>query len=438
LSKKIQHRALPKDAQPTCALRLNVRSASSPAARPPPARPALAQTATATATKKLPSPAHLYPTKTASEMNHALPNIENPDDQAALRATQSTENEADEAAANEDYFERHEIVADPKQSAIRLDKFLMDRLANRSRNKVQNAIRAGSVRVDDRDVKPNYKVRPGNTITIVLPRSLEENFDITPQDIPLNIVHEDEDVLVVNKPFGLAVHPGVGIPNGTLVNAVAWHLQAQLDKLPVKEGNEPNRAGIVHRIDKDTTGIMVVAKNEYAMTHLAKQFYDHSIERRYHALVWGDLEGTEGTIRSFIGRNPNDRRLFMVFPDGEEGKWAVTHWRVLERFYYCTLIECRLETGRTHQIRVHMKSIGHTLFGDPRYGGNQILKGTLYPKYRQFAEECLSLLPRQALHAKVLGFEHPRLRTQVRFESDLPEDMRAVIERWRGYVNERR
>jgi 23S rRNA pseudouridine1911/1915/1917 synthase len=370
---------------------------------------------------------------TVSETTQTL---QDPEDQQPT-STPILDTEADDLPLVEEYFERHEIVADPKQSLIRLDKFLMDRLANRSRNKVQNAIRAGSVRVNDRDVKPNYRVRPGNTISIVLPRSLEENFSITPQNIPLNIIHEDEDVLIVNKPFGLAVHPGVGIPNGTLVNAVAWHLQEQFDQLPVKEGNEPNRAGIVHRIDKDTTGIMVVAKNEYAMTHLANQFFHHTIERRYYALVWGNMEGDAGTIRGNIGRNPNDRRLFMVFPEGEDGKWAVTHWKVVERFYYCTLVECRLETGRTHQIRVHLKSIGHTLFGDVRYGGNQILKGTLYPKYRQFVEASLALLPRQALHAKVLGFEHPSTKQHVRFESELPEDMQSVIERWRGYVEVR-
>jgi 23S rRNA pseudouridine1911/1915/1917 synthase len=350
----------------------------------------------------------------------------------------SGQDEGDDNQSTDDYFERHEIVADPKQGYIRLDKFLIDRLANRSRNKVQNAIRAGSVKVDDREVKPNYKVKPGNVITIVLPKSLEEVYDIAPQNIPLDIVHEDADVMVINKPYNLAVHPGVGIPNGTLVNAVAWHLKEQIDKLPVKEGNEPNRAGIVHRIDKDTTGLMVIAKNDFAMTHLARQFYEHTIERRYWALVWGDVDRDKGTIRGNIGRNPNDRRLFMVFPDDEDGKWAVTHWRVLERFYYCTLIECQLETGRTHQIRVHLKSIGHTLFGDPRYGGNQILKGTLYSKYKQFVEGCLALLPRQALHAKVLGFKHPGTGEHVRFESDLPADMQAVIERWRDYVQSRK
>lgn len=346
--------------------------------------------------------------------------------------------ETEDVPVADEFYEQQEFVADPKQGQIRLDKFLIDRLANRSRNKVQNAIRAGSVKVDNREVKPNYKVKPGNVVTIVLPKSLEDVYDITPQNIPLDIVHEDEDVLVVNKPFKLAVHPGVGIPNGTLVNAVAWHLQEEMKKLPVKEGNEPNRAGIVHRIDKDTTGLMVIAKNDYAMTHLAKQFYDHTIERRYWALVWGDMERDNGTIRGSIGRNPNDRRLFMVFPDDEDGKWAVTHWRVLERFYYTTLIECQLETGRTHQIRVHMKSIGHTLFGDPRYGGNQILKGTLYSKYKQFVENCLSTLPRQALHAKTLGFTHPRTGEFVRFESELPEDMQQVLEKWRTYVNARK
>ena len=244
--------------------------------------------------------------------------------------------------------------------------------------------------------------------------------------------------MVINKPFGLAVHPGVGIPNGTLVNAVVWHLQEGMKDLPVKEGNEANRAGIVHRIDKDTTGLMVVAKSDFAMSHLANQFFQHTIERRYQAIVWGDVEPDKGTVKANIGRNPNDRRLFMTFPEGDDGKWAVTHWRVLERFYYCTLVECQLETGRTHQIRVHMKSIGHTLFGDPRYGGNQILKGTLYSKYKQFVESNLQLLPRQALHAKVLGFKHPRTGEMLRFESELPNDMQMVIERWRTYLQGRK
>lgn len=368
-----------------------------------------------------------------NETDSNFPSQTDPTEQGAEQGA-----EADDSNPSEEYFEQHRIVADNKQTVIRLDKFLMDRLANRSRNKVQNAIRVGSVRVDDREVKPNYKVKPGNVISIVLPKSLEDVYDIMPQDIPLDIVYEDDDVMVVNKPFGLAVHPGVGIPNGTLVNAVAWHLQEKMKEMPVMEGNESSRAGIVHRIDKDTTGLMVVAKNDFSMTHLANQFFHHTIERRYQAIVWGDPEKDSGTIRGNIGRNPNDRKLFMVFPEGDEGKWAVTHWRVIERFYYCALVECQLETGRTHQIRVHMKSIGHTLFGDPRYGGNQILKGTLHSKYKQFVENNLKMLPRQALHAKVLGFKHPKTGEHLRFESELPEDMQKVIERWRDYVASRK
>jgi 23S rRNA pseudouridine1911/1915/1917 synthase len=370
-----------------------------------------------------------------AKMNQEHKNEQGPPDE---HISYLPDNEPDEGIGSEDYFERYEIIADNKQSLIRLDKFLMDRLANRSRNKVQNAIRAGSVMVDDQAVKPNYRVKPGNTISIVLPKSVEGGHEIVGQDIPLDIVYEDEDVLIINKPFGIAVHPGVGIPNGTVVNAVSFHLKQQAKKLPIKEGNDIDRPGIVHRIDKDTTGLMVIAKNDYAMTHLANQFFQHTIERRYQAIVWGDMEGDEGTVRGHIGRNPNDRKLFMVFPEGEEGKWAVTHWRVLERFYYCTLVECRLETGRTHQIRVHMKSIGHTLFGDPRYGGNQILKGTLFSKYKHFVENCLQLLPRQTLHAKILGFTHPRTGKHVRFESELPEDMSAVLDKWRVYVNARK
>lgn len=359
---------------------------------------------------------------------------DSPIDDALLPDSDDSESQTDE-----EYFESHIIVADPKQSLIRLDRFLIDRLSNRSRSKVQSAIKAGSVLVDDKEVKPNYKVKPGNKIKIILPRQLDQIYEIVPQNIPIDVVYEDDDVLVVNKPARLAVHPGVGIPSGTLVNAVAWRLKEQMERLPEGEDlSEAPRAGIVHRIDKDTTGLMVVAKNEVAMTHLAKQFHDHSIERRYQALVWGDPEGDSGTIVGNIARNPNDRKLFMVFPEGEIGKHAVTHWRVLERFYYVTLVECRLETGRTHQIRVHMKYSGHTLFGDPRYGGNQILKGAMHSKYRQFVENNLAMIPRQALHAKVLGFVHPRTGEKMRFESELPKDMTSVIERWRTYVQARK
>ncbi len=374
----------------------------------------------------------------STEMNQKQPIKADTPPEDIPGAPEQEIDDVEDLSQQDELYERHEIVADQKQSLIRLDKFLIDRLANRSRSKVQTAIKAGSVKVNEMDVKPNYKVKPGNIISIILPKSLEESYQIAPQPIPLNIVYEDEDVMVINKPAGLAVHPGVGIPNGTLVNAVAWHLQESMKNLPVKEGNEANRAGIVHRIDKDTTGLMVVAKTDFAMTHLANQFFHHTIERRYQALVWGDMEGDSGTVRANIGRNPNDRRLFMTFPEGDDGKWAVTHWRIIERFYYCSLVECQLETGRTHQIRVHLKSIGHTLFGDPRYGGNQILKGTLYSKYKQFVETNLQLLPRQALHAKVLGFQHPRTGEFIRFESELPEDMKTVLERWRTYLQGRK
>jgi len=345
---------------------------------------------------------------------------------------------SDDQLLSDEYYERHDIRVDARQSLVRLDKYLMDRLGNRTRNRVQQAIRAGSVLVDDKEVKPNYKVKPGNHISIVLPRNMEDAYDISAQDIPLTVVYEDDDVMVINKPANLAVHPGVGIPSGTLVNAVAWHLRNQQLDLPVKEGNEQERAGIVHRIDKDTTGLMVVAKNEYAMAHLARQFFNHTIERRYWALVWGDPDQDSGTIHGHIGRNPNDRKLFMVFPEGEQGKHAITHWRVIERFYYVSLVECRLETGRTHQIRVHMKYAGHTLFGDPRYGGNRILKGTLYSKYQQFVDQQLARLPRQALHAKVLGFVHPTTGEHLRFESGLPDDMQQVVDAWREYVHQRK
>ncbi len=379
------------------------------------------------------------------EEKHNLPVSEDTESSDTDLSSPTVEEESDiendrdaERNANDDWYEQQEFVADPKQSYIRVDKFLMDRMSNRSRSKVQNAIRAGSVKVDNQDVKPNYKVKPGNLVSIVLPKSQEEGSGIKPQNIPLDIIHEDEEILIINKPARMAVHPGVGIPNGTVVNAVAWHLRGQEDDLPVKLGNDADRAGIVHRIDKDTTGLMVVAKKEFAMVYMANQFFNHTIERKYWALVWGDVEKDSGTIIGNIGRNPNDRKLFMVFPEGEEGKHAVTHYRVLERYYYVTLIECQLETGRTHQIRVHMKYIGHTLFGDPRYGGNHVLKGTLYSKYKQFAEGLLQICPRQALHAKVLGFAHPRTGKHVHFESDLPQDMQTVLNKWRDYVQSRK
>lgn len=342
----------------------------------------------------------------------------------------------DDVASSDEFFEAHKIKADPGQSPLRLDRFLTDRLPKVSRNKVQNAIRVGTVLVDNEAVKPNYKVKPGDEISVILPKSVEGEYAVLPQDIPLDIVYEDNDVMIVNKPARFAVHPGVGIPNGTLVNAVAWHLKE--NPPPTMPGNDDTRAGIVHRIDKDTTGLMVVAKNEFAMAHLANQFFYHQIERKYVALVWGEPEENQGTVTGHIGRNPNDRKTFMVFPEGDEGKHAVTHFKVIERLYYVSLIECQLETGRTHQIRVHMKYHGNTLFGDRRYGGNVALRGTIFSKYKSFVDNALEMLPRQALHAKVLGFTHPRTGEHVRFESELPDDMQSVLEKWRGYVKSRK
>jgi 23S rRNA pseudouridine1911/1915/1917 synthase len=353
-------------------------------------------------------------------------------------ATEAESQSTTEAVQTDEFFERVDFIADPKQSQVRVDKFIYERMAGKSRNKVQNAIKAGSVTVDDKEVKSNYKVKPGNRISIILPQVMEEGYEVLPQQIKINIVYEDDDVLIIDKHAGIAVHPGVGIPKGTIVNAVSWHLKEKAKDLPVLGNNEPTRAGIVHRIDKDTTGLMVVAKNEFAMTHLANQFFYHTIERRYQAIVWGSPDADSGTIVANIGRNPNDRRMFMTFPEGDEGKHAVTHWRVIERFYYASLVEFKLETGRTHQIRVHAKSIGHTLFGDVRYGGNQILKGTIYAKYKQFVENLLSGCQRQALHAKVIGFTHPRSGEFIRFESELPDDMAHVIEKWRSYHDSRK
>jgi 23S rRNA pseudouridine1911/1915/1917 synthase len=334
-------------------------------------------------------------------------------------------------------FDRIDWVADPVQGPVRVDKFVIDRLSHKSRSKIQDAIRAGTVTVDGQPVKPNHKIRPGSVVAMVVPRLLDGHDAVKPQNIPLNIVFEDEHLMVINKPAGMAVHPGVGIPDGTLVNAITWHLQENATHLPVKAGNDPTRAGLVHRIDKDTTGLMVIAKDDFSMAHLAKQFFDHSIDRRYSALVWSDLDQDRGTITGNIGRSPQDRKKFVVFPEGDQGKHAVTHYEVAARYYYVTLIDCKLETGRTHQIRVHLKHIGHPLFGDIRYGGNLILKGTVYSKYRSFVEDCFRILPRQALHARLLGFTHPVTQERLCFESALPEDMQTVLHAWKQYVDQR-
>ena len=336
----------------------------------------------------------------------------------------STENKEQE----EELFEHYKITADKGQEPLRMDKFLMDRIPNTSRNKLQVAARNGNILVNGKAVKSNYKVKPDDEISIVLPYPVR-NLELIPEDIPLNIVYEDDDLIVINKEAGMVVHPGFGNYTGTLVNALVYHF----DNLPSLPNNYFGRPGLVHRLDKNTSGIMVVAKTEDALTHLAKQFFDRTTQRRYQALVWGDFEEDEGTITGNLARSLKNRKIMAVYDEPEIGKHAVTHYKVLERFGYTTLVECKLETGRTHQIRVHMKHIKHPLFNDFEYGGDRILKGTVYTKYKQFVENCFSILPRQALHAKSLGFEHPRTGEWMQFESDLPEDMEKGIEKWRNY-----
>lgn len=324
-------------------------------------------------------------------------------------------------------YEHHRIVVDRGQEQMRLDKYLQMRLEGVSRNKIQAATKAACVLVNDKPTKASYKIKPLDTISVLLPEPPHET-EILPENIPFPIVYEDDDVLVVDKPAGLVVHPGVGNFTGTLLNALAYYFDGKTDA----NGN-PITAYLVHRIDKNTSGLLLVAKNEAAQVVLAKQFFDHTIERKYNALVWGDFADDEGTIVGNIGRSMKDRRVMAVYPEGEQGKHAVTHWHVLERFGYVTLVECILETGRTHQIRAHMKHIGHPLFNDETYGGDQILKGTTFTKYKQFVSNCFQLLPRQALHALVLGFEHPTTGRHLHFESPLPADFAAAVDKWRQY-----
>ncbi len=327
-------------------------------------------------------------------------------------------------------FEHLRIEVEKGLTMIRLDKFLMNRVENTSRNRIQNAIDAGNVRVNDNIVKASYKVKPLDVVTIVLPDPPRDT-EVYPEDIPLDIIYEDDDLLIVNKMPGMVVHPGFNNFTGTLVNALTFHL----NQLPTLPGNT-GRPGLVHRIDKDTSGLLVIAKSEWAMTFLAKQFFEHSITRKYVALVWGDLQ-EDGTITGFIGRDPKDRRVMSMHEDDTKGKWSVTHYKVLERLGFVTLIECELETGRTHQIRTHMKSIGHPLFNDASYGGDRIVKGTVFSKYKQFVDNCFQLLPRQALHAKNLGFIHPISKERVEFEMPLPKDFTLALDKWRAYVAEK-
>jgi 23S rRNA pseudouridine1911/1915/1917 synthase len=333
----------------------------------------------------------------------------------------------------QELYEHHRIEIPKGQAMLRVDKYLMNHLENSTRSKIQTAIEAGCVVVNGKTVKSNYKVKPLDVITIVMahpPRDTE----IYPENIPIKIVYEDEDVIVVNKDPGMVVHPGYGNYKGTLVNALAWHFQHSSGTKRHPVGSDPIRPGLVHRIDKNTSGLVVVAKNELAMSFLAKQFFERSIDRTYIALVWGDIKEDTGTITGHIGRSLRDRKIMTIFKDGEHGKHAVTHYKVLKRFGYVTLVECKLETGRTHQIRAHFRYIGHPLFNDDTYGGNRILKGTTFTKYRQYIENCFQLIPRQALHAKSLGFIHPSSKKHLFFDSDLPADFKAVIEKWRGYA----
>ena len=328
-------------------------------------------------------------------------------------------------------YEHFRVVVDKGQSQVRVDKYLFERLVNSSRNRIQKAADAGLIMANGQPVKSSDKVKPCDVLTVMMDRPRYDN-DIIPEDIPLDIVYEDNDLMVINKPAGLVVHPGCGNYHGTLVNAIAWHLKDN----PRYDPNDP-QVGLVHRIDKDTSGLLVVAKTPDAKTHLGLQFYNKTTKRKYNALVWGIVENNEGTIEGNIGRNPKDRMQMAVLSDPAQGKHAVTHYRVLERLGYVTLVECVLETGRTHQIRVHMKHIGHTLFNDERYGGNEILKGTHFSKYKQFVNNCFETCPRQALHAMTLGFVHPRTGEEMFFTSPLPEDMTNLIDKWRNYISNR-
>ena len=336
--------------------------------------------------------------------------------------------EHDSAEGSEELYEHHHFVADAGQEPLRIDKFLIDRVANASRNKIQAAAKNGNILVNGATVKPNYKVKPNDDISIVLPYPVRE-VEILPEDIPLDIVYEDDTVLVLNKPAGMVVHPGHGNYTGTLVNALTYHFQ----NLP-KSKDQFGRPGLVHRLDKNTTGLMVIAKTEEALTDLAKQFFDRTTSRRYRALVWGDFEDLSGTVTGHIGRSLKNRKVMDVFPEGDFGKHAVTHYDVLESLGYVSFVECRLETGRTHQIRAHFKHIGHPLFNDENYGGDKILKGTTFSKYKQFVQNCFTLCPRHALHAKTLGFTHPVSREYMEFDSELPADMAETLERWRVYA----
>ena len=335
----------------------------------------------------------------------------------------------EELTDQQELFEHFRFKSEPGQSLIRIDKFLSSRLENTSRTRIQNAANAGNILVNDKPVKPNYRVKPNDIVQVVLPNPPRE-IELIPENIPINIIHEDDDVIVVNKNAGMVVHPAYGNYTGTLVNALMWHFR----DLPMFQSGEL-RPGLVHRIDKNTSGILVIAKNELALNRLSRQFYDRTTGRRYIALVWGTPDPPEGTISGNVGRNIRDRKIMQVFPDGSQGKPAITHYSVIEDYGYVSLVECRLETGRTHQIRVHFSHIKHPLFNDEEYGGEKILRGTTFARYQQFVRNCFTILPRQALHAKSLSFDHPVTGKRLSFDSELPDDMQKVTEKWRNYIS---
>lgn len=333
--------------------------------------------------------------------------------------------------SNDELYERFNLTVDKGQEPLRIDKFLISRIERGTRNKLQRAINTGMVLVNGKEVRPNYKVKPQDEIIVYSDTNPEES-EIVPENIPLSIVFEDDSLMVINKPVGMVVHPGSGNYTGTLLNGVAWYLQ---QKNPSLSEDTLPRFGLVHRIDKNTSGLLVLAKTEHAMRMLARQFFDHTVKRQYIALVWGDVKEDEGTIVAHIGRHQRFRKQFAAYPEGDHGKDAITHYKVMERFGYVTLVQCVLETGRTHQIRVHMKYLGHPLFNDDFYGGDKIVKGTVYNRYKQFVENCFAICPRQALHAKTLGFTHPETGKDLFFETELADDMQQVIEKWRKYVS---
>lgn len=348
----------------------------------------------------------------------------------AKKATELYNEPEEVTEAAEELYERMNITVDKGQEPMRLDKFLVARIEGASRNKVQQAIEAGRVLINGKQIQPNHRIKPGEEIVVYSDKEVQGE-EIIPEKMNLDIRFEDDDIMIINKPVGMVVHPASGNPRGTLVNGVAWYLQQQDSNITAD--NLP-RFGLVHRIDKNTSGLIVLGKTEKAVTSLAKEFFEHTIHRRYIAMVWGDVAQDTGTVRAHIGRHQRFRKVFDAYPDGDYGKEAVTHYKVLERLGYVTIIQCELETGRTHQIRVHMKHIGHPLFNDELYGGDKIVKGTVFSKYKQFVDNCFAICPRHALHAKTIGFIHPRSRQPISFDSELPDDMQQLFEKWRGYV----